>query len=99
MCFIIQIKAFARVLDTVCKSLFGNVCTVISVHKVKDELQVQPCWLPEGSRLFDQEESHSIALAVLQATLAPPGTVNIAGFCHNINGKIHMIGLFFMTVM
>jgi len=36
--------------------------------------------LPEGSRLLDQAASHSTALAVLHATLAPPGTVSLAEF-------------------
>lgn len=37
--------------------------------------------LPEGSRLPVHWESHSMAFAVLQATLGPPGTVNLAEFC------------------
>ncbi|KAF4387554.1 hypothetical protein F8388_011702 [Cannabis sativa] len=39
--------------------------------------------LPDGSRFLDHEASHSTAFAVLQATLAPPGTVNRAEFCKN----------------
>lgn len=35
---------------------------------------------PEGSRFFDQDASHSTALAVLHATLGPPGTVDLAAF-------------------
>ena len=37
--------------------------------------------LPDGSGLFDHCSSHAIAVAVLHATLGPPGTVNLAEFC------------------
>lgn len=36
---------------------------------------------PDGSRFFDHAASHSTAFAVLQATLGPPGTVDLAAFC------------------
>ena len=36
--------------------------------------------LPDGSGLLDHCSSHAIAVAVLQATLGPPGTVSVAEF-------------------
>lgn len=35
---------------------------------------------PDGSGFLDQAASHSTAFAVLQATLGPPGTVDLAAF-------------------
>lgn len=59
------------------------------------ELWTLSAALPEGSRLFDQEASHSIAFAVLQAILAPPGTVNLAEFCKKQlkNIRARVVGL------
>ena len=54
------------------------------------ELWTPSAALPDGSRFLDQDASHSIAFSVLQATLGPPGTVNLAEFCNNKKKTIHV---------
>nr|GEW40391.1 hypothetical protein [Tanacetum cinerariifolium] len=49
------------------------------------ELSTPSAALPNRSRFLDHDSSHSIAFSVRQAILSPPGTVNLAEFCHKKN--------------